>query len=84
MPTMKLGQSDKWCADVCRALEAGAGLPQATDGGDEGWIKRLVAVINRSQGTDIEFQHEKFGFVFSYSNPKSALVLGRIKEAYGL
>ena len=79
MPTIKLGTSTNSHHKVVRALEDCAGIPHG-NGGDAAWIKQLVDVINEAKGTDIAYTREDYGYIFAYNTPKSALVLGQIKE----
>ena len=83
MPTIKLGTSSETFNKVVLALEGVAGVPHST-GGDAAWIKQLVGVINEANGTDITYTGHNWGDHFSYTTPKSAVLLGKIKEKYAV
>jgi hypothetical protein len=83
MPVMKLGTHSSSLGRVCRALEATAGIPQGA-GGDGAWVCKMLAIINQKNRTDIRLVGEDYGYLFAYSAPAGAALLGRIKARYGL
>ena len=83
MPYMKLGGNSDAFYRVCRALEATAGVPPGS-GGDVAWARKLLAIINRKNRTDIALVREDYGYIFSYSTPEGAMILSKIKARYGL
>ena len=83
MPVMRLGNHSESFGRVCRALEATAGIPQGS-GGDIAWARKLLAIINRQNQTDIALIREDYGYIFSYTTPTGALLLGKIKARFGL
>ncbi len=83
MPVMKLGGHSSSFGRVCRAIEATAGVPQGT-GGDVTWVRKVLAIINQKNRTDIALVGEDYGYLFSYTSPAGAVLLGKIKTRYRL
>ena len=48
------------------------------------WARKLLAIINRQNHTDIALIREDYGYIFSYTTPTGALLLGKIKARFGL
>jgi hypothetical protein len=83
MPSMRLGATSNYRASVVRALESVAGVPHGS-GGDDQWIRQLVELINNAHGTDMKYKGENWGYEVEYNSPKSAVLLGEIKQQNNL
>lgn len=88
MPQLKLGNHSNAWTQVAQAFESEIGLPGVSrplgTNADHDWLVEIVGTYNEKNNTNIEYSHEDYGYWFRYGKPEEAMLLGELKEKYGL
>ncbi len=81
MSSFQLGHNKTAIDAICRGFESLLGI-EGRHGGDEAWLKVLVAQLNQRAQTDIAFRYESYGYHFVYEQPLSGTYLEGIRSQF--
>ncbi|WP_131821717.1 hypothetical protein [Mycobacteroides chelonae] len=81
--TLRLGTHSSGLASVVNAFEAELGLP-LTAGPSVDFLTNVLRDYNAANDTNIQYDHEDYGYYFRLTETKESRLLGEIRQKYRL